>query len=220
MLKQLHCLGKRTHALLASLSLSDLDNIPEVTKALWTESTTTWPQLLRSDDCWTAPPPPVTDIILATLDALSEKKNDTTINFVAYRRGGSDASHDPRLAVAQLSEPNASNTAAIIGLNLDLLPEGIFESSPALSEFAEPFDESEQNLTLTPKYWVTDLHLGMFPAMLPPDAYFEAVCSEQQIRENRWLRRFQTQQTASRRQWAAASRYGSRSHQQRTTWRS
>lgn len=30
----------------------------------------------------------------------------------------------------------------------------------ALSEFVEPFDQSEQSLLLTPKYWCIDLHIG------------------------------------------------------------
>jgi hypothetical protein len=159
-MKQLSILGKKTYNLINSLSLSNPNNIPETIKKLWTGSTTTWPELLESEECWTVRPPHITNIIVSTLDLIEAEKTDHTIN--SYRRGGSDHTLDPRIAVAQLAEPNADNPAAIIGLNLESFPLGILEALLALSEFVEPFDEDEQSLLLTPKFWTTDLHLGKF----------------------------------------------------------
>jgi hypothetical protein len=56
------------------------------------------------------------------------------------------APSDPRLAVVQFLERSCSNLVAIIGLDLEILPERIFEAPLVLSEHIEPFDASEESL--------------------------------------------------------------------------
>jgi hypothetical protein len=164
LVNELQVLDKRVHGLVSSFALSTSSDISAKDLALWTGSTTSSPQILISQECWNNGPPDITKIILSTLDAIQQKKTDPAISFVTYRKGGSDEDADPRLAIAQLSEPNATNPAAILGL--DLIPEGSFEASLALSEFVEPFDQSQQSILLTPKFWNTDLHLGMVSSLI------------------------------------------------------
>jgi len=149
-----------TFKLIQSLQLSTLSHCPEEIRAMWTESTTSTPQLLSSQHCWTRAPSNTTDLILATLDQIQGAKSDLTIGIPTYRRGEVDSTLDPRLAVAQLAEPNPNDPISIIGLRLEIMPDNLLKAPVSLSKFVEPFEEEDLQLLLTPKYCATDLHLG------------------------------------------------------------
>jgi len=149
-----------TFKLVQSLQLSTLSHCTEEIRAMWTESTTSTPQLLSSQHCWTRAPSNTTDLILATLDQIQDARSDPTIGIPTYRRGEVDSTLDPRLAVAQLAEPNPNDPISIIGLRLEIMPDKMLKAPVSLSRFVEPFEEEDLQLLLTPKYCATDLHLG------------------------------------------------------------
>jgi len=49
----------------------------------------------------------------------------------------------------------------LIGLNLPNVPDGILTTPLALSEFVEPFGETNLQLLLTPKLGVNDIDVGI-----------------------------------------------------------
>ena len=135
----------------------------ETTRKLWSESTTTHPLLFPSKGCWTVPHPPhISQLIISTLDLIQEKKLDSTIKCSVFRRGELDSDLDPRVVIAQLCDPDPSDPAAIIGYKLDILPEGALSAPNALKQYAEPYLEDEQQVLMTPKYWISDIHIGKF----------------------------------------------------------
>jgi hypothetical protein len=97
---------------------------------------------------------------------LAEKENradDYREYCPAFRNGAIDSKIDPRTAIAQLYEPNKTHCVALIGYRLpDLLPDESVQVPGALSTMVEPHDETNLQALLTPKFWVTDLHIGMF----------------------------------------------------------
>lgn len=137
--------------------LSDPNHLSDHTKDLWTSTTITWPRILPANEVWMVNPPSITKLILGTLDAIDAAKAGPSA-FTVYRRGEADVKTDPRLAVTQLMEPKESDPMTIIGL--EILPDDALGVPLALSEFADAYDVSNQQLLLTPKYAHTDLHLG------------------------------------------------------------
>lgn len=111
-------------------------------------------------------------MILGTLDLISARKNaerrkkvdDYKVYIVLYSQGLADPVSDPRKAIAQLHEPDKSNPVALIGYRL---PKLMSDENPGfitpvtLTRFAEPFNEDNRQILLTPKFWKTDLHIGM-----------------------------------------------------------
>jgi hypothetical protein len=142
LVSELKSLDQKTFDTIAVLSLATSGDVSPEIRALWNGFTTTLPQILDAADCWNVKVPRMADIIVATLDQIEARKTDPTINFQTYRRGGTDESLDARIVIAQLSEPDKNNPAALFGLNV--LPEEAFEAPLALSEFVESFDVSEQ----------------------------------------------------------------------------
>lgn len=141
------------------------------TKEMWTQSTTTWPHIFESEQCWVSKRPSTEQMMFHTLDLiasrkLAEKENradDYREYCPAFRNGAIDSKIDPRTAIAQLYEPNKTHCVALIGYRLpDLLPDESVQVPGALSTMVEPHDETNLQALLTPKFWVTDLHIGMF----------------------------------------------------------
>jgi len=146
-----------------SVRLEALDDISSATSKLWTTNTTTIPLILKSQDCWSSGSPPSHEqILLATLTRIGDhQKNPRLVYIPAYCRGEKDTSLDQRLAIAQLSEPRRSNPIALIGFRLpDTLPDSSLRVPESLSTSVEPFGEVNLQIILTPKFWVTDLHIG------------------------------------------------------------
>lgn len=137
--------------------LSDPANLSDNIKELWTSTTVTYPRILSANDIWIVDPPTTTNLVLSTLDAIDAAKAGPSA-FTVYRRGEADAKRDPRLAITQLMEPKESDPMTIIGL--DILPDDALAVPVALSEFADAYDVSNQQVLLTPKYAHTDLHIG------------------------------------------------------------
>jgi hypothetical protein len=115
-------------------------------------------------ECWNEKPPKWTKLILETLDAMA----DPSTSITAFRRGEAGAKVDPRMAIAQLHHPKECNPISIIGLNLPSAPDTSFSAPLALSEFVEPFDESNLQLVLAPKYCFTDVHIDSAEGLSSP----------------------------------------------------
>jgi hypothetical protein len=134
----------------------------------WNSSTTTWPRVLDSAGCWNGKPPPTGDLILGALDTFARPQDEEEgVKWKAYFRGEESADVDPRRAVTQLLEPSKL-PVSIIGLTLPAtIGENYFRAAPELSEFVEVIDERHKQLLLTPKYSLTDLHIGKFSIFKP-----------------------------------------------------
>jgi hypothetical protein len=135
-------------------------SIPTSTEALWTSSTTSCPQILLSKDCWNIDIPSTTQLIFSTLDVIAAAKAGGNATYSVFKRGELDTKVDPRTPIAQLVEPKATNPVSLLGLDVGCMPDNAISPPLALSEYVEPFDVSDQQLLLTPKYAHTDLHLG------------------------------------------------------------
>ena len=140
--------------------LSTLDNITPEIRSMWEQSTTSLPRALRAEQCWNPRPLTNNELVLATLDALNDKSIDRRSKYIVFSRGERDDTVDPRKAIAQLSEPEPTNPVFITGLRLPLLSNGLFRTPVELSNFMEPYEETNIQLNLTPKYSFIDLHIG------------------------------------------------------------
>jgi hypothetical protein len=98
-------------------------------------------------------------MILSTLNIIESAKSDPGLSCRAYCRGEVSTTVDPRTAVAQLYEPRLSNPICLVGFKLPIIADGLLTTPLALSEFVESFDEADQQILLTPKFCLTDLHL-------------------------------------------------------------
>ncbi|TVY91606.1 hypothetical protein LAWI1_G002569 [Lachnellula willkommii] len=158
LLKALEGFDQRILSVLQDMKLNSLDHIPQKTQKLWNDSTTTYPHLFPSNECWLRIPPTSSELILSTLDTFAAQSQNQPGNFNVYRRGEfSDV--DPRTAIAQLSSPNSTAAVVIAGLRVKNLPDNILTTPEALSEFVEPYEHSNHQLLLTPKFAHTDIHI-------------------------------------------------------------
>ncbi|KAK0117247.1 hypothetical protein ONS96_013080 [Cadophora gregata f. sp. sojae] len=140
------------------LQVSTLEQCSEETSRLWTQSTTMVPRVFFATECWDEESlPSTTTLIISSLNLFETTKNDKCRPYEVYRRSEQSPNVDPRLAIAQLIEPSEASPVTVIGL--DFLPQGSFHVPISLSEFVEGFDEANQQLILTPKFAITDLHL-------------------------------------------------------------
>ncbi|KAE9375997.1 hypothetical protein N431DRAFT_464056 [Stipitochalara longipes BDJ] len=151
-----------------NLDLSTTEDMSPALKQLWMSSTTTWPQILSSSQCWAGDRPTSTDLLFHTIDKIAATKlaeeqdrvDDYKEHCPAFSKGLLDPHIDRRTANAQLYEPNQDNPVALLGYQLpDLIPDGALSTPETLAEFVEAFDERNTQVFLTPKCWVTDLHL-------------------------------------------------------------
>jgi len=145
------------------------------TIALWEQSTTTWPRAFDSDNCWTGPKPSFPELYLATQNKIADLKvekfkqrsdiypsSDKGVYIPAFVKGEMALWKDPSEALLQLLRPNPANPMALVGFRLpEDCPDHILTTPPALSEIITPADETNLQIVLTPKFWVTDLHIGM-----------------------------------------------------------
>ncbi|CAG8957835.1 hypothetical protein HYFRA_00000175 [Hymenoscyphus fraxineus] len=142
---------------LRRMELSTLDNLPRRVKTLWDTTTTTPPRLFPAERCWVQKPPSTASLVLSTLDILGDR---TQPQPTIYQRGQQAAADfDPRIAVAQLIEPDAASPVTLIGLKLPSLPDNLFKCPLGLSTSVEPYLESGHQLLLTPKLSSSDLHI-------------------------------------------------------------
>lgn len=106
--------------------------------------------------------------MLATLDLIEKGKKDKSRSceylpgvFTACRSERNSVA-DPRAAITQLLEPNSLNPISLIGISLPNVPETIFSAPVSLTKYVEPSKEDLLELNLTPKFCLTDLHIGEF----------------------------------------------------------
>jgi hypothetical protein len=150
------------------LSLSDVDEMTPEIKEMWEKSTITYPRIYKSDQCWRLAPPTSEGLFLKTEDLIDARKlaekNGTQNDYQAYcppfANGLHDPSLDPRKAIFQLYNPRKENPIAICGYRLPGVEDSDFKTPEALTELVEPFSEENLQVLLTPKFWITDLHIG------------------------------------------------------------
>ncbi len=140
--------------------LSTLDNITPEIHSIWEQSTTSLPIVLRADQCWNPRPLTNKELVLATLDFLNDKPVGRGSTYTVFSRGERDDSVDPREAIAQLCDPEPTNPVFLTGLRLPGFSDGLFRTPMELSNFVEPYEETNIQLNLTPKYSFVDLHIG------------------------------------------------------------
>ncbi|KAG4430017.1 hypothetical protein IFR05_014500 [Cadophora sp. M221] len=150
--------------------------------SMWNESTITLPQIFEAGECCKKRPPTSEELIFETLDLISarqlaekrDKVDDYQAYIALYSQGIVDSDLDPRKAIAQLHEPDRLNPVGLIGYRLPkLIPDENpgFVTPTTLSRFAEPFNEDNRQMLCTPKFWMTDLHIGLCEKlwiMFPP----------------------------------------------------
>lgn len=205
LLKALEGFDQRILSVLQDMKLHSLDQVPQKTRKLWTDSTTTYPHIFPSNECWLRTPPTSSELILSTLDTFAAQSQNQPGSFNVYRRGEfSDV--DPRTAIAQLSSPTNTAVVVIAGLRVKNLPDNILTTPEALSEFVEAYEHTNHQLLLTPKFAHTDIHIGKMNVVLC-DKYVSEL----------WLTGTQTRVMAFPFPWDAVKRYGCASRQLTTT---
>jgi hypothetical protein len=151
------------------LSLSTMDEITPEMEKMWNKSTITYPQILESDHCWKSQPPTSEELFLKTDDLIAARKlaekhgkqDDYKEYCPAFRDGLYDPTLDPRKALFQLYEPKKKNPVAICGYRLpEFIEDSALKPPLALTKFVEPVNEDNLQILLTPKFWITDLHIG------------------------------------------------------------
>ncbi|KAG9229106.1 hypothetical protein BJ875DRAFT_500199 [Amylocarpus encephaloides] len=144
---------------LHKMNLPSLTTASPSTLALWKASTTGPPRLFPSSTVWSTPPPLITTLILSTLDHLSATPPENR-EFTTYIRGEvAPETTDPRLAIAQLAEPDANSSMLIIGMKLDEVKDSMLHVPQGLSEHVESYQESGHQLLVVPRGGVSDLHV-------------------------------------------------------------
>ncbi|CAG8971725.1 hypothetical protein HYALB_00007205 [Hymenoscyphus albidus] len=97
---------------LRRMELSTLDNLPRRVKTLWDTTTTTPPRIFPAERCWVQKSPSAATLVLSTFDILGDR---TQPQPTTYQRGQQAAADfDPRIAVAQLIEPDAASPVTLI----------------------------------------------------------------------------------------------------------
>jgi hypothetical protein len=139
-------------------SLSTIDAIPLDISSMWDACTTSVPRVLKAEGCWIPRSLATKELILATVDFLNDKATGCT--YTVFRRGEKDNRVDPREAIAQLCDPESLNPIFLTGLRLPCILEGVFNTPMELSNFVEPYEETNHQLNLTPKSSFVDLHIG------------------------------------------------------------
>ncbi|TVY73555.1 hypothetical protein LSUE1_G006060 [Lachnellula suecica] len=168
----LHEFPSNTLAMLRDTPLSTTRNMSNDTKDLWFNSTTRCPGLFASESGWKSGAPSASDLLVATQRLIANgysrddelKQSFYAENIPVFIQDIPDSSMDPFKVIAQLHAPNKANPVAIIGCRLpDLLPEDSMITPAALNQFVEPSEAKNSQILLTPKFWTTDLHIGMIP---------------------------------------------------------
>lgn len=166
----LHKFDLNTLRMLQNIPPSTPEEASPETKELWTQSTATWPQIFESRFCWKRHPPSGVDLIIQTCNSIAARKealakgiaDDYEFYVPAFSQSLYDEKLDPLTAVAQLSHPDITKPAALLGYRLpELLPDGSLVTPETLTQFIEPFNQDNLQVLLTPEFWVTDLHIGM-----------------------------------------------------------
>jgi hypothetical protein len=140
--------------------LSTLNNITPEIRSMWEQSTISLPRVLRAEQCWNPHPLTNKELVLATLDFLNDQSMDSRSTYTVFSRGERDDSVDPREAIVQLVDPEPTNPVLLTGLRLPLFSNGLFRTPIEPSNFVEPYEETNIQPNLTPKYSFVDLHIG------------------------------------------------------------
>jgi hypothetical protein len=149
-----------TISTLCEMPLDSLSSISEATAALWAGTTTTHPHLFPSANCWTEYPPSTSDLILSTLDFIANPTDELS-EFSVYQRGDkTPKDFDARLAIAQLVEPSRASPVHMIGFKVPELEDRMLKCPVELSAWVEPYGECAHQLLVTPKWTMSDLHVG------------------------------------------------------------
>lgn len=139
-------------------SLSTVYATPPDIVSMWNDYTTSVPKVLKAEGCWIPRSMTTKELFLETVDFLGDSSSKGT--YEIYRQGERDENVDPREAIAQLCDPEPLNPIFLTSLRLPCIRRGVFETPVELSNFVEPYEETNHQLNLTPKFSFVDLHIG------------------------------------------------------------
>ncbi|TVY59536.1 JmjC domain-containing histone demethylation protein [Lachnellula suecica] len=140
------------------MPLSPLKNMSWKAQEVWEKTTTTYPRLFPAKDCWLQEPPRQSDLILETLEIIERQVPNQEDTFDVHFHGEL-STIDPRIAVAQLSDPNPTGAIDLVGLRAAHMEEDMVTTPRELSKIMQAHDRRNFQLLLTPKYCHTDLHI-------------------------------------------------------------
>jgi hypothetical protein len=95
---------------------------------------------------------------ISTENSTTQKSSES--RFRANFQGEVDEAFDPYLVLSQLIDPDPNKPAFLTGLRLPSVDYFGFRSPYDISTIIEPFDETNNQVNLTPKYSFVDLHTG------------------------------------------------------------
>ncbi|KAH8431015.1 uncharacterized protein LDX57_008676 [Aspergillus melleus] len=101
-------------------------------------------------------------MVCETLQSITHRfspERDDESTFRVNYQGEVDASVDPGIAIAQLLDPDPLKPVFLTGLRLPILAELGFRCPSDLCTVAEPMEESNVQINLTPKFSFVDLHI-------------------------------------------------------------
>ncbi|KAJ5203619.1 uncharacterized protein N7498_004498 [Penicillium cinerascens] len=144
--------------------LSHWNRMSEHKQDLWYKATSSIPYLLNGSHCWRGRAPLARELFMDTIreisteNSMTQKTSETQfrVNF----QGEVDEAFDPYLVLSQLIDPDPNKTAFLTGLRLPSVDNFGFRLPCDVSTVVEPFDETNNQVNLTPKYSFVDLHTG------------------------------------------------------------
>ncbi|KAJ5537509.1 hypothetical protein N7494_006988 [Penicillium frequentans] len=143
--------------------LSYWNRMSEQNQDLWLESTSSVPRLLNSSHCWRVRAPLARELFMDTIEEISTVTSTTQKSsesrFRANFQGEVDEKLDPYIVLSQLIDPDLNKPAFLTGLRLPSIDHFGFCSPCEMSTTIEPFDETNDQVNLTPKYSFVDLHI-------------------------------------------------------------
>lgn len=149
---------------LTKCHLSYWNRMSEQNQDLWLKCTSSTPYLLNGSRCWRGRAPLARELFMDTIRELSTTNSTTErsseARFRANFQGEVDEAFDPYLVLSQLIDPDPNKPAFLTGLRLPSVDSLGFRLPCDISTVVEPFDETNNQVNLTPKYSFVDLHTG------------------------------------------------------------
>lgn len=149
---------------LVHTDIHPLAEIPPSVQSLWSLSTTSIPMLLDSSQCWRGRNPLVRELVQDTLACITTGTYLPRVNserdYLVHYQGEVDTSVDPATVIAQLLDPDPLGPVFLTGMRLQRVTDLGFRCPPDLCMLAEPMDETNAQVNVTPKFAFVDLHVG------------------------------------------------------------
>ncbi|KXL41588.1 hypothetical protein M433DRAFT_72742 [Acidomyces richmondensis BFW] len=150
------------YGVLFKCHLSHWNRMSDQNQDLWLKSTSSAPRLLDGSHCWRGRAPLARELFMDTIKEISTENSTTQKSsesrFRANFQGEVDEAFDPYLVLSQLIDPDPNKPGFLTGLRLPSIDQFGFRSPCDISSIIEPFDETNNQVNLTPKYSFVDLH--------------------------------------------------------------